>query len=132
MRATIKFEVDVNKVKTIMRSLVLEETSNLSDAVNCMEDLAQERSDRLIEGISEALEHIHSASQQLEQYRSMLISFERSRLDSTSPPEPTENSEIMNDLEDVRSAVHKMKQFDAFVSRSQEEETEDVSEAEER
>ena len=37
MRATINFEVDVSKVYGVMRSLVLEETKALGNAIHCME-----------------------------------------------------------------------------------------------
>jgi len=132
MQATIKFEADVGKVRNIMYSLVLEETGALSDAINCMESIADATSDRLIEGISEALAHIQGASRQLEQYRDMVTSFEMARLDTKSSL-PTEHIKSqVNSLKDAVLSVAQMKAFDSFVgSISSEEATEDVPTTEE-
>ena len=113
MRATIKFEADVDKVKDIMRSLVLEETNTLSDAMNCMEAAT---SDRLFEEISVALGHLQSVTRQLEQYRGMLLSFEKARLETilpAPPPDPILRGEDEGGTADpiVRSG------FDNFVER---------------
>ena len=132
MRATINFEVEVGKVKTIMRSLILEETSALSDAVNCMEELAQTRSDKLIEGIAEALGHIHGAARQLEQYRDMLLSFEKSRFETMLPQPAEEMRPQINSLKDIASTVTQMKAFESFVkSIGTKEMAEDVPKTEE-
>ena len=112
MRATIKFEADVDKVKDIMRSLVLEETNTLSDAMDCM---GAATSDRLFEEISEALGHLQSVTRQLEQYRGMLLSFEKARLETIlpAPAGPIPRGEDEDGTADpiVRSG------FDNFVER---------------
>ena len=82
MRATISFEADVNRVNDIMRSLVLEESNALQDALIALEKAT---ADRIVEGISEALEHIHGVTSQLEQYRQMMVSFERARFETLLP-----------------------------------------------
>ena len=73
MRATISFEADVSRVNDIMRSLVLEESNALQDALIALEKAT---ADRIVEGILEALEHINGVTRQLEQYQQMMISFE--------------------------------------------------------
>ena len=121
MRATIKFEAEVNKVKSIMRSLVLEETSALGDAIDCMESIAAatSTSERLIEGIDNSLEHILGVVQQLEQYRAMVVSFELARLgnDSASadPPPPEDLTVSAAVAQALQSQLASVKQFDKFV-----------------
>ena len=82
MRATISFEAEVSRVKDIMRSLVLEESNALQDALVSLEKAT---SDRIVEGISDALVHINGVARQLEQYQQMMTSFERARFDTMLP-----------------------------------------------
>ena len=70
MRATISFDADVSRVNDIMRSLVLEESNALQDALVSLEKAT---ADRIVEGISEALGHIHGVASQLEQYRQLSL-----------------------------------------------------------
>ena len=110
MRATIKFEADVEKVRNIMYSLVLEETQALSDAINCMESIGDATSDRLIEGISESLGHVQGVARQLEQYRGMILSFEKARLGTILPAPQVEDR-------DIGPTVISQSGFDNFVER---------------
>ena len=73
MRATISFEADVSRVNDIMRSLVLEESNALQEALIALEKAT---TDRIVEGISEALEHINGVATQLDQYRDMMVQFD--------------------------------------------------------
>ena len=82
MRATISFEADVSRVNDIMRSLVLEESNALQDALVALENAT---ADRIVEGILEALEHINGVTSQLEQYRQMMVGFERARFETMVP-----------------------------------------------
>tara|TARA_R110000868_G_scaffold112069_3_gene302083 strand:- start:6389 stop:6775 length:387 start_codon:yes stop_codon:yes gene_type:complete len=110
MRATIKFEADVEKVRNIMYSLILEETHALGDAINCMESMGDATSDRLIEGISESLGHVQGVARQLEQYRSMILSFEKARLETILPTPQAEGR-------DNGPTVVGQSGFDNFVER---------------
>ena len=94
MRATISFEADVSRVNDIMRSLVLEESNALQDALMSLEKAT---ADRIVEGISEALEHIHGVTNQLEQYRQMMVSFERARFE-TILPQPAPSPQLSGDI----------------------------------
>ena len=78
MRATISFEANVSKVNGIMRSLGRGDHT-LQDALMSLEKATD---DRIVEGISEALDHIYSVARQLEQYRGMVVSFEKARFDT--------------------------------------------------
>ena len=82
MRATISFEADVSRVNDVMRSLVLEESNALQDALIALEKAT---ADRIVEGISEALEHIQGVATQLEQYQQMMVSFEKARFETILP-----------------------------------------------
>jgi hypothetical protein len=123
MQATIKFEADVEKVRNIMYSLVLEETQALSDAINCMESIGDATSDRLIEGISESLVHIHGATRQLEQYRDMVASFEQARLQTTIL-QPADKS-LAEDLQQVNQIKESIQKLDSFLSKINEETPDD-------
>ena len=118
MRATISFEADIDKVNNIMRSLILEETHALEEALNCMEGAT---SDRLVDGINESLGHIYGVVRQLEQYRDMVVSFERARFETILPqpamttvPTPPTGKEV-GSVSELREAIESMKDFDSFL-----------------
>ena len=113
MRATISFEADVSRVNDIMRSLVLEESNALQDALVFLEKAT---ADRIVEGISEALEHIHGVARQLEQYQQMMISFEKARF-QTMIPQPAENSNLVTTMHQVREVAESMSHFDNFLEQ---------------
>ena len=114
MRATISFEADVSRVNDIMRSLVLEESNALQDALIALEKAT---ADRTVEGISEALEHIHGVASQLEQYRQMMVSFEKARFE-TMVPQPSDSLlEIKEALAQAKEVVNTMQKFDDFVDK---------------
>ena len=130
MRATISFEADVSKVNDIMRSLVLEESNALQEAMLALEKAT---ADRIVEGILEALEHIHGVTSQLEQYRQMMVSFERARFE-TMIPQPANSQRDYNNVENmtqVQELTEKVKQFDSFLDRINEEEEDENPEPEE-
>ena len=123
MRATISFEADVSRVNDIMRSLVLEESNALQDALIALEKAT---SDRTVEGISEALEHIHGVANQLEQYRQMMVSFERARFETILPqPSPATTGVLPPGLRDgldkMKSSLDDIQKFDSFLNRINEE-----------
>ena len=120
MRATISFEADVSRVNDIMRSLVLEESNALQEALIALEKAT---TDRIVEGISEALEHINGVATQLDQYRDMMVAFERSRFETILPQpvaQPATNvvqdkGQFVRNMNELRDALDNIKQFDNFV-----------------
>tara|TARA_R100001015_G_C4428041_1_gene26223 strand:- start:56 stop:466 length:411 start_codon:yes stop_codon:yes gene_type:complete len=120
MRATISFEADVTRVNDIMRSLVLEESNALQEALMSLEKAT---SDRIVDGISDALTHIHGVANQLEQYRDMMVAFERSRFETILPQpvaQPATNvvqdkGQFVRNMNELRDALDNIKQFDNFV-----------------
>ena len=117
MRATLSFEADVTRVNDIMRSLVLEESNALQEALMALEKAT---ADRIVEGISDALGHIYGVANQLEQYRNMVVSFERARFETMIPQDAPSG-------EDVNATIHRLAQaagearFDNFLERINEE-----------
>ena len=112
MRATISFDIDVNQVEGAMGHLVSREAGDLRAAADILEDYVAPR-DHLLDEVTEALRLISGATSQLEQYRSMLLNFERAKYETVpaTPSVPVEN------LGEVRESLNKMKRFDEFVDR---------------
>ena len=114
MRATISFEADVSRVNDIMRSLVLEESNALQDALLSLEKAT---ADRIVDGISEALEHIYGVASQLEQYRQMMVSFERARFQTILPqaavtaPAAPDLSAATSETKNTTEAVARFNEF---------------------
>lgn len=130
MRATVSFEVEVERVPETMRCLVLEESHILNGAIETLESVTAES---LGPDLASVLGHLRQTTHQLEQYQAMLLGFERARLESLTPPaapeEPVQPDAIKS-LSEARTAVHKMKKFDNFISQMQpsEEHTTDSDE----
>ena len=121
MRATISFEADVNRVNDIMRSLVLEESNALQDALIALEKAT---SDRIVEGILEALEHIQGVARQLEQYQQMMVSFEKARFETILPQPSSSTIPVVDSLEKLNEVKESMQGLDSFLSRISESEGE--------
>ena len=114
MRATISFEADVSRVNDIMRSLVLEESNALQDALVSLEKAT---ADRIVEGISEALEHIHGVARQLEQYQQMMVSFEKARFQTMIPQSSNSTIPVVDSLEKLNEIKESMQGLDSFLDR---------------
>ena len=117
MRATISFEADVSRVNDIMRSLVLEESNALQDALIALEKAT---ADRIVEGISEALEHIYGVASQLEQYRQMMASLKKARFETILPQE-ADTRPLLQTMGEVKEAAQVLRNFDNFLDKIGEE-----------
>ena len=84
MRATISFDVGLEKVEDTMCVLVGQESSSLRVAATILE---RADSGTLLEEVSEALDLLHAATVQLQQYKDMMISFQRARFETMLPQE---------------------------------------------
>jgi division protein CdvB (Snf7/Vps24/ESCRT-III family) len=120
MRATINFDLDVGDVEETMGSLASMQVTKLQMAIDELEAVSDKA---LREEISQAIELIDSASSQLQQYYSMLVSFEQAKFE-TLIPQPVEG-DVAHTLGAVRESVNKMKQFDAFLERTSMDGTDD-------
>jgi hypothetical protein len=125
MRATINFEVDVDQVENTMAVLMAMESDTLR-AIADMIDVNPGPRTMVLEEVTQAIHLLSSTTAQLEQYRQMLVSFEKAKFE-TIPPQPVEDASLMTNLAEVRASVDQMKQFDAFLQRAAEEEVEDES-----
>jgi hypothetical protein len=95
MRATINFEVDVEKVENTMAALVSNQAPILRTAANILDNLG---GPPLLNEVSEALDLLQEASFQLNQYRDMLASFQRARFETLLPQEAPAALESIEEL----------------------------------
>ena len=131
MRATISFEVDVDRVQETMGAVVREELQPLHQAMDLLE---VSKPHDLRRGISEALEILGAVTNQLEQYRDMLASFEKARFETVLPqdasiplavdaapaePDPQSVGEMVRSMREVQRAMRSMGDFDTFIQRIQ-------------
>ena len=123
MRATISFDIDVNEVEGAMGHLVSREAGNLRAAADILEDYVPPR-DHLLDEVTEALRLISEAASQLEQYRTMLVSFERARFDTILPQEAAQS------VADVGAAVANLNKFGNFIDRLNSQTVEEAVEQE--
>ena len=86
MRATINFDIDLDKVEETMAALVSQEAATLHISANILDNLGH---GSLLSEITEALDLLQETSSQLEQYKSMLISFEQAKYQTLAPQSAT-------------------------------------------
>ena len=112
MRATINFDIDVEKVEDTMATLVAQEAGTIRVATNILENLGHSSS--LLEEVNETIDLLHEAATQLQQYQRMLLSFERAKFE-TVVPQPA--GQPVHSLGDLRNVVDNMKRFDGFLEQ---------------
>ena len=137
MRATINFDIDLGKVEETMAALVSQEAATLHITANILDNLGH---GSLLPEITEALDLLQETSSQLEQYKSMLISFEQAKYQTLAPQSPaahaTPDADTDPEAEDsgplvglgdlvrrLRSAdieAKSLNKFDDFIGRMQE------------
>ncbi len=86
MRATVSFDIGIGRVADTMRCLVLEEAHLLNGAIEVLESITSET---LAKDLDAVLERLSDATQQLQQYKAMLISFERAKFETMLPQPAT-------------------------------------------
>jgi len=114
MRATISFDIDIDQVESTMGMLAAQEACNLRAAADLLEDYIGPRTQILGE-ITEALRLLQETATQLQQYRQMLLSFEKAKFETVTP-QPAQQS--INSLGDIRDAVQSMQKFDNFLAQA--------------
>jgi len=110
MRATISFDIDVNEVEGAMGHLVSREADNLRAAADILEDYIAPR-DHLLDEVTEALRLISAATSQLEQYRNMLVNFEKAKFETIVPQSATQS------MGDVATTLANIDKFGSFIDR---------------
>ncbi len=135
MRATINFDIDLGKVEETMAALVSQEAATLHITANILDNLGH---GSLLPEITEALDLLQETSSQLEQYKSMLISFEQAKYQTLAPqsaadpatPDTVLEAEDSGPLVGLGDLVRRLRsadieaksltKFDDFIGRMQE------------
>ena len=111
MRATISFDVELERVKETMQSLVQQESAQLYEAIELLADV---RVKSLQGDIEDVLECIEAISYQLRQYRDMVVSFKNIQNpggESSQSKMPSAPPVNMSEL------AEQMSNFDGFLER---------------
>ena len=117
MRATINFEVDVSKVEETMAVLAKQQSHTLRLVTSILDNVD---GPTLLEEVTESLDLLYDVTSQLQQYRQMLVSFEKARFETMLPQDVSSG-------EDVSATIHRLAQaagearFDNFLERINEE-----------
>ena len=130
MRATLSFDIDIDRVEDTMGTLVTQEAATLRHAANILDTLAHRP---LLEGVTDSLDVVREVVSQLEQYRNMLISFEKAKFETILPQDATATvplgstskpvGEVVKRLRQAQEALKNVGMFDDFVSRIGETDT---------
>ena len=112
MRATISFQAEVDQVSDVMLALAKQETDNIRSSAHILETAQAHE----VHGkVKTALEVLYKSISQLEQYRDMLMSFERARFETVIPQSAQED--IVQTAEEVKKVKDTFAQFDSFLDR---------------
>ena len=114
MRATISFETDVDEVEGTMAVLACSEEHNLRAAADFLSNFTVLDGSTL-DVITEVLRLLDMSTDQLRQYRDMLVNFERARFETMLPQSSTNLGTQVTSLKEAVAAVETMKAFDSFV-----------------
>ena len=127
MRATISFETDLEQVEGKMAVLACSEEHNLRAAADILSNHNVLEFNTL-DAITEVLRLLEDSTTQLQQYRTMLVNFERSKYDTVLP------QSSLQSVANVGEAVSNLNKFGDFIDRlnaqgADEEGTDDVEPA---
>lgn len=128
MRANISFHADIDQVVQIMRSLVCGEAEGLEDVSN---ELLNESDSNILEAVTKAINSLDRSREQLEQYRHMIVNFEKAKLqtvvpEQTTAPEQAQTIPEIANFADVKRVIEDMESFDSFLSQLPEEDQVDL------
>ena len=118
MRATISFDIELDKVEETMGALVSQESDTLRVAANILSNAGR---DTLLEEVTEAIDLLEATNTQLQQYRDMLVGFERAKFE-TILPQPADTppqalGQVVHNMEELKDKLAKVSQFGEFVDR---------------
>ena len=122
MRATISFDIELDKVEETMSALVGQQSSTLRVAANILDNAGDTT---LLEEVTEAIDLLQEATSQLQQYQQMLTSFERAKFETMLPqqtpaPVPVQAqavTEAAKNIEGLQETLKAMNEFGSFVDR---------------
>lgn len=149
MRATINFEVNLDEVEDIMTLLVRREADELNYRAQDLEDVFRDHNKegglQADELLTHTVEVLAGVTNQLQQYRDMLLSFERAKSETILPqcgsaplvvdaaiaspvgsaPDPQSLGDLVRNMKEMQKALISKDGFDTFLQRMQDEEQED-------
>jgi hypothetical protein len=134
MRATISFDIELDKVEETMSALVSQQSSTLRVAANILDNA---RNTTLLEEVTGAIDLLQETTSQLQQYQQMLTSFEKAKFETmlpqqspaTVPVQAQAVTEAAKNMEGLQATLQAMSEFGSFVDRinNQEQEEEEQS-----
>ena len=122
MRATISFDVELDRVKETMQSLVQQEGEQLYEAIELLSEVRVKNLERDIE---EVLVKMEATLYQLRQYRDMVVSFKNIQ---QSPVATSEEGPAQTPPMDMSRLAEQMANFDGFLERINSQNEEDPDE----
>jgi len=115
MLATLSFEIGADRVLETMRVLALQESVTLHSACVTLERL---EADNMVEELTSALKFINATVHQLQQYRDMLVGFERARFEERNTADhPVGDSNTGAAPPSLAETTKIMEQWDAFIDK---------------
>ena len=130
MRATISFDIELDKVEETMSALVSQQSSTLRVAANILDNAGNTT---LLEEVTGAIDLIQEATSQLQQYQQMLTSFEKAKFETMLPQQapatvpvqagtPNDSQrmsagEVVRNIKELQDALGAMNEFGSFVDR---------------
>ena len=140
MRATISFDIELDKVEETMSALVSKQSTTLRIAANILDHASNTA---LLEEVTEAIDLLQEAISQLQQYQEMLASFEKAKFETMLPqqasaPVPVQAQDVTDAVKNIKGfqeTLRAMNEFGSFVGRinsqTQEEEEQNESQTQE-
>ena len=140
MRATISFDIELDKVEETMSALVSKQSTTLRIAANILDHASNTT---LLEEVTEAIDLLQEATSQLQQYQEMLASFEKAKFETMLPqqasaPVPVQAQDVTDAAKNIKGfqeTLRAMNEFGSFVGRinrqTQEEEVQNESQTQE-
>ncbi len=119
MRATISFETEVDQVEGTMAVVACSEEHNLRAAADILSNYTV-LDGSLLDALTEVLRLLDMSTDQLRQYRNMLVNFERAKYETILPQE-ADARPLMQAVGEVKEAAQVLRKFDSFLDQIGEE-----------
>ena len=125
MRATISFELELDKVESTMATLVSQESDNLRIVTNILDNVGE---GPLLPEVSEAIALLQEATNQLQQYHQMLAGFEKAKFETLLPQPAEQTIPVIDNIEKLNEAKKNMQGLETFLNKIVDEAAEVVQE----
>jgi len=122
MRATISFEADIERVNDMMLALTRQESDALR---SCAHELETTKPHELGKNLSTTLTNLQKVVRQLQQYKEMVVSFEKARFDTMIPQSVNTVDTVLDNIAAMKQANESLKNFDNFIEKITEDGGED-------